>query len=358
MLAARLMHCDKCRELTTADHVCAMAKRRAMVIGLQAKPELNGAVVEMLHYNVGRERYAVQVDGAEQALLLRPENLLSWLGKDGPGQRQCWGCARLECPGEAFKRCKLCIAQCVASPCYFCTKDCRKLAWPEHEEWHSTYATTHAKQAEHTAAYYDSMAVGAGGVKHKIYPDEPECSCDTCRERFYCQRANAHLTTGRLTDGRKDALRALRLNPKCSDAYALLGEVERASYNTPAAGVMYTKALEYAIPGTQSWAHCIAFAWMFNVGSKANPGPGIAIAPWIVGDDYKPFEAVARRVVEASPEFSLGWMMLAKACKLVGKFGEVPAAYRRCAEVAESEEARACHLAEAEKAERAVGSAQ
>ena len=63
-------------------------------------------------------------------------------------------------------------------------------------------------------------------------------------------------------------------------------------------------------------------------------------------------------MVEAGPANPLGWGMLAKACKLVGKLDEIPAIYRRCAELVDSAEQRAFYLARAASAESERGSSE
>ena len=52
-----------------------LSGRRVRIAGLKGRPELNGRCGVAAHFDAAKGRYAVTVEGEEEAVLLKPANL-------------------------------------------------------------------------------------------------------------------------------------------------------------------------------------------------------------------------------------------------------------------------------------------
>ena len=52
-----------------------MLGSRVLVSGLKSRPELNDKAATVIQWHAAKGRYAVRIDGVDEPLLLKPENL-------------------------------------------------------------------------------------------------------------------------------------------------------------------------------------------------------------------------------------------------------------------------------------------
>ena len=250
---------------------------------------------------------------------------------EGMLPRACRKCGVEEGGTVRLLICGKCKTLKLTDPAYYCSRECQRADWPEHQMWHMGQ--------DALAAGNDITVGGADGIARRVAEWRTEEANATCEYDLLVARGQQHISRMNWKKAAEQFEKAIVLEPDRPEAHASLALTYQNASDARTARE-YLAAMSGVEPGTPDWAHFAVSALTTNEGLGCGAfctGTCCADLPaWlhVPAEMKQVVDRIQSMMSQAHPHRHVVTQMQATALDGLGQFEAAGRAYTQAAQEA------------------------